>query len=604
MLIQSEYHLGRKAKCNINFISFVIFLALSYLIIHFKREMTEQAPEKKNEEKKEEFVVTAWEVSGKVDYMKLINQFGTELITPELLEKFKRITGKELHPWLKRGIFFTHKYLEKWLDAYEAGEPVFLYTGRGPSNDPMHLGHLIPFLFTKWIQETFDCPLVIQISDEEKAAFKNLNFEDLHRMGFENAKEIISCGFDPKKTFIFSNRDYRLNCPQYENFSSDLKNNVSIKSIQAIFGLKGTGNVGMYDWPIFQSSAAFWQSYPHIFGGRPAHCLVPYAIDQDPYFRLARDASSKMNLIKPASIMSKFIPPLSGQDGKMSSSKGSGAIYLSDSEEVIREKVITLCKSGADPDPEVHKQKGGDVEKDIAYQYLRYFEHDDKKLEEIKEGFTKGTLSAIGIKELLAEKIISIIKEIQENRKKIDDNLLKDFYAMKPMNLPKPKMKEPTKEESELYEALDKLSIAHTTKYHSIISTKDQAESLAQTIEGTICKGALLKTKEGYVFEILTEQTVITPKLLAKQIGTKTLRFAESDTYEQMLKVNPKKIPSPFALINDKEKKVLKVLIDENIDKEKSVSFLALREDGTCTIAYKDMIKFIESLGYNIVYVK
>ena len=37
------------------------------------------------------------------------------------------------------------------LDAYEKGEPFFLYTGRGPSSEAMHMGHLIPFLFTKWV---------------------------------------------------------------------------------------------------------------------------------------------------------------------------------------------------------------------------------------------------------------------------------------------------------------------------------------------------------------------------------------------------------------------------------------------------------------------
>ena len=37
------------------------------------------------------------------------------------------------------------------LDAYEKDKPFFLYTGRGPSSESMHLGHLIPFLFTKLV---------------------------------------------------------------------------------------------------------------------------------------------------------------------------------------------------------------------------------------------------------------------------------------------------------------------------------------------------------------------------------------------------------------------------------------------------------------------
>lgn len=39
--------------------------------------------------------------------------------------------------------------LDKILDRYEQGKSFFLYTGRGPSSDSMHLGHMIPFVFTK-----------------------------------------------------------------------------------------------------------------------------------------------------------------------------------------------------------------------------------------------------------------------------------------------------------------------------------------------------------------------------------------------------------------------------------------------------------------------
>lgn len=54
----------------------------------------------------------------------------------------------------------------------------------------------------------FDCPLVIQLTDDEKFLFKGLALEECHRLAFENAKDIIACGFDPKKTFIFSDLDY------------------------------------------------------------------------------------------------------------------------------------------------------------------------------------------------------------------------------------------------------------------------------------------------------------------------------------------------------------------------------------------------------------
>lgn len=50
------------------------------------------------------------------------------------------------------------------LDRYEAGKPFYLYTGRGPSSDSMHLGHMIPFVFTQYLQDVFDVPLVVQLT--------------------------------------------------------------------------------------------------------------------------------------------------------------------------------------------------------------------------------------------------------------------------------------------------------------------------------------------------------------------------------------------------------------------------------------------------------
>lgn len=61
--------------------------------------------------------VTPWEVTGEIDYMRLIKDFGTELITEELKAQFERVTGKPLHPWMRRGIFFSHRNLKAVLDA-------------------------------------------------------------------------------------------------------------------------------------------------------------------------------------------------------------------------------------------------------------------------------------------------------------------------------------------------------------------------------------------------------------------------------------------------------------------------------------------------------
>ena len=152
--------------------------------------------------------VTPWAVTGKVDYEKLIVKFGSQRISVEMQERIARVTGKPLHPLLKRGIFFSHRELEAILDRYEKGKPFYLYTGRGPSSSSLHIGHLVPFIFCKYLQDAFNVPLVIQLTDDEKFLWKDLSLEDCQKFARDNAKDIIAVGFDINKTFIFSNTSY------------------------------------------------------------------------------------------------------------------------------------------------------------------------------------------------------------------------------------------------------------------------------------------------------------------------------------------------------------------------------------------------------------
>ncbi len=62
--------------------------------------------------------INPWSVSGAVvdgkqvaiDYDKLIDQFGTRRVDEALLAKFERITGRKPHRFLRRGLFFSHRY--------------------------------------------------------------------------------------------------------------------------------------------------------------------------------------------------------------------------------------------------------------------------------------------------------------------------------------------------------------------------------------------------------------------------------------------------------------------------------------------------------------
>ena len=570
-----------------------------------------------NEElQKQEAIVTPWSVKGKIDYTRLVKEFGTELITKELMERFENVTGKPLHPWIKRGIFFSHRGLEKILDAYENGECIFLYTGRGPSND-MHIGHMIPFIFTKWLQDVFDCPLVIQISDEEKYYFKNLEFETTHELGRENAKDIIAFGFDPEKTFIFSNRDYRMEVFEYEKFVSTIKKTVSAKQVSKVFGFgeyvidkNGVENyvfkedvtVGMMDWPFYQTAAAFYKAFPHIFNDQPAFCLVPYAIDQDNYFRMGRDIASKMKMMKPCSIISSFLDPIKGS-GKMSSSTGQeGTIFLTDTPEIIRSKITKYAFSGSrgNGSLEDHKKYGGDVETDIPCKYLKYFEYDDERYNSICNGFSSGKITCSETKKMLADKLIEIVTDHQNKRSKVTDELLLKFYDRKPMNttINSTINRNLNENEKKVYEMLEELKIKHNTLYHKQVKSEEDEYDLATRVKGCIPKCLVMQDSNKETYLVITEsKSKIDGKVLSKLIGKPKLHLVDKSFIDNKFGISFDSL-SIFIIQENK----MTVVIDKSLANQHFVNFRPFRNDAFTSFSYGNLIKFIESSNCEILY--
>ncbi|KAL5061489.1 hypothetical protein RYX36_023226 [Vicia faba] len=266
-----------------------------------------------NNEAAEEQVVTPWEVSGKdggkIDYDKLIDRFGCQRIDQSLIQRVEHLTSLPAHVFLRRGVFFAHRDFSEILNAYEKGDKFYLYTGRGPSSEALHLGHLIPFMFTKYLQDAFKVPLVIQLTDDEKFLWKNLTVDECRRLARENAKDIIACGFDISKTFIFSDFDF-VGGAFYRNMVEVAKR-VTYNQAVGIFGFTGEDHIGKVSFPPVQAVPSFPSSFPHLFSGKDnLRCLIPCAIDQDPYFRMTRDVAPKLGYHKPALIESLFFPAL------------------------------------------------------------------------------------------------------------------------------------------------------------------------------------------------------------------------------------------------------------------------------------------------------
>lgn len=376
--------------------------------------------------------VNPWEVTGKIDYDKLIDKFGCQRLDQSLIDRVQRLTSRAPHVFLRRGVFFAHRDFNEILDAYERGDKFYLYTGRGPSSEALHLGHLIPFMFTKYLQDAFKVPLVIQLTDDEKCMWKNISVEESQRLARENAKDIIACGFDVTRTFIFSNFDY-VGGAFYKNMVKVAKC-VTYNKVVGIFGFTGEDHIGKVSFPPVQAVPSFPSSFPHLFNGKDhLRCLIPCAIDQDPYFRMTRDVAPRLGYHKPALIESSFFPALQGDTGKMSASDPNSAIYVTDSAKDIKDKINRYAFTGGQDTKEKQRLYGANLEVDIPVKYLSFFLEDDDELEHIKTEYGSGRMLTFDVKKRLTEILVEIVERHRRARAAVTDEMVDAFMAVRPL---------------------------------------------------------------------------------------------------------------------------------------------------------------------------
>ena len=361
---------------------------------------------------KQDFKVTPWEVEGEIDYNKLIAQFGTQPITSEIIERIKQVTG-EVHPMLKLQYFFSHRDLDWILNKHEEGESFYLYTGRGPSG-MVHIGHMMPWLFTKYIQEKFGSKLLFQLTDDEKfLQTQDRSREEIGHYAYENILDIIAVGFNPDKTkIIVDTRHIQHLYP----IATEIAKRITFSTAKAVFGFSNSTNIGMIGFPPIQAAPCF---LPSIIENKPTPVLIPAAIDQDPYWRVTRDVAERMGYYKPAQIHSKFLPGL-GMVGKMSSSKPETALFTIDDPEVIDRKV-SAAFTGGQATVALQRQLGGNALGCPVFWYLRYLFDTERQSDERLLKCRSGNLLCGECKSDLSKESQNFLGEFKKRREKAKD---------------------------------------------------------------------------------------------------------------------------------------------------------------------------------------
>lgn len=290
-----------------------------------------------------------------------------------------------------------------------------ILTGDRPTGR-MHLGHYVGSLKNRVkLQDSYDQFLIIA----DVQALTD-NFERPEEIK-TNIKEIVldylGVGIDPKKTTIF----VQSMVPEIAELTVFYLDLVTLErvlrnpTVKDEIKQKGFGHnipAGFAMYPVSQAAdiTAFNAD------------LVPVGADQVPMIEQTREIVRKFNslygnvFVEPEALVGD-VERLPGIDGNAKMSKSLGnAIYLSDSEEELKKKVMSMY---TDPN-RIHPDDPGKVEGNPVFIYHKAFNSDKNEVADLEARYREGKVGDIEVKEKLFLALNKFLKPIRERRAKFE----------------------------------------------------------------------------------------------------------------------------------------------------------------------------------------
>ena len=248
----------------------------------------------------------------------------------------------------------------------------------------------------------------------------------------EVALDYLSCGLDPSLSTLLIQSQIPELCElsfYYMNLVtvSRLQRNPTVKSEIQMRNFEASIPVGFFTYPISQAAdiTAFKAT------------TVPVGEDQLPMIEQTREIVRKFNsiygdaLVEPDVLLpdNKACQRLPGIDGKAKMSKSlNNCIYLSDTEEDVRKKVMSMF---TDPN-HLQVSDPGQVEGNPVFIYLDAFCKDGMfaeylpeyaNLEELKAHYTRGGLGDVKVKKFLNKVLQEELAPIRAKRKEWEKDI-------------------------------------------------------------------------------------------------------------------------------------------------------------------------------------
>jgi len=286
-----------------------------------------------------------------------------------------------------------------------------ILTGDRPTGR-LHLGHYVGSLQNRVrLQHEYDT--YILIADVQALTDNFEHPEKLRENLFEVALDYLAVGLDPERVKIC----VQSMVPELTELATYFMNLVTVATLERNPTVKEEIKqrnftrgvpVGFWSYPISQAADIT------IF---KAH-LVPVGEDQLPMIEQAREIVRRFNklygkvLVEPRAMLGE-VARLPGTDGGAKMSKSlNNCIYLSDSTEQLRKRVMSMF---TDP-TRIHPTDPGHVEGNPVFTYHDVFNPNKAEVEELKERYRQGTVGDVEVKQKLFAALENFLAPIRERR--------------------------------------------------------------------------------------------------------------------------------------------------------------------------------------------
>lgn len=316
-----------------------------------------------------------------------------------------------------------------------------ILTGDRPTGH-LHIGHYVGSLKRRLeLQEKGDYDeYYIMIADAQALTDNFGNVQKVKDNVLQVMLDYLAVGLDPSKVTFFVQSEvselteftfYYMNLVTLAR----LERNPTVKEELKQKSFSNNIPMGFLTYPVSQTAdiTAFNAT------------IIPVGDDQLPMIEQAREIVRSFNnlygetLLEPKAVLpeNENAFRLVGTDGKAKMSKSlNNCIYLSDSEEEIKQKVFSMY---TDPD-HIHVEDPGKVEGNTVFMYLDVFSKptdfakylpEYKSLDELKDHYRRGGLGDMKIKKFLNNILQELLRPIRERRLELEKNSDKIFEILK-----------------------------------------------------------------------------------------------------------------------------------------------------------------------------